>query len=185
MSRWRLAPAARWASQTRSHRCRRIGRWRRERSSAGAHVSPRVDPADVEDAPAAGCPAGGDPTCGARPSYPLTSAEAKLDAIITRSLGEGERVIREFRPWMRIMGCTKARVGQPFHIPSHRLRMIHAPTLVFLGGRDGLVGNPAASAKRARQNITGCIVEVLPDAGHVMSVDEPEFVGERIIAFLR
>ena len=30
----------------------------------------------------------------------------KLDAIITRSLGEGERVNREFRPWMRIMGYT-------------------------------------------------------------------------------
>ena len=28
-------------------------------------------------------------------------------------------------------------------------------------------------------------IEVLPDAGHVMSVDEPEYVGPRIVEFLR
>jgi hypothetical protein len=55
---------------------------------------------------------------------------------------------------------------------------------VFLGGRDGLVGDPAAAAKRARPGIVGCEIEVLPDAGRVMSVDEPHFVGERVVQFL-
>ena len=118
-------------------------------------------------------------------SQRLRPTDAKLDAIISRSLGNGEQVNREFRPWMQIMGYTKARVGQPFHIPSRRLRRIHAPTLVFLGGRDGLVGSPAAAAKGARRNIAGCEITVLPDAGHVMSVDEPDIIGERIIEFLR
>jgi pimeloyl-ACP methyl ester carboxylesterase len=117
-------------------------------------------------------------------SQRLRPNPAKLDAIITRSLGEGERVNRELRPWMQIMGYTKARVGQPFHIPSRRLRMINARTLVFLGGRDGLVGSPTPAAKRAQRNIIGCEVEVLSDAGHVMSVDEPDFVGKRSIEFL-
>ncbi len=118
-------------------------------------------------------------------SQRLRPTDAKLDAIITRSLGDGERVNREFRPWMQVMGYTKARVGQPFHIPSRRLRIINAPTLVFLGGKDGLVGSPTAAARRARRNITGCVIEVLPEAGHVMSVDEPDFVGDRIVDFLR
>lgn len=118
-------------------------------------------------------------------SQRLRPTDAKLDAIITRSLGEGERVNREFRPWMQIMGYTKARVGQPFHIPSRRLRGITVPTLVFLGGRDGLVGDPAAATKRARRNIARCEIEVLPDAGHVLSVDEPDFVATRIVEFLR
>jgi pimeloyl-ACP methyl ester carboxylesterase len=117
-------------------------------------------------------------------SQRLRPSDAKLDAIIARSLGEGERVNRELRPWMQTMGYTKPRVGQPFHIPSRRLRMIKAPTLVFLGGRDGLVGNPTAAAKRARRNIMGCEVDVLPEAGHVISVDEPDFVGERIFEFM-
>ena len=85
------------------------------------------------------------------------------------------------KPW----ATPKACVGQPFHIPGRRLRKIHVPTLVFLGGKDGLVGRAAAAAKRARRNITGCQIEVLPEAGHVMSVDEPDLVGDRIIKFLQ
>jgi pimeloyl-ACP methyl ester carboxylesterase len=124
---------------------------------------------------------------GPRPvmSQRLRPTAAKLDAIITRSLGPGEQVNREFRPWMRIMGYTKARVGQPFHIPARQLRMISAPTLLFFGGKDGLVGSVSAAARGARRNITGCEIEVLPNAGHVMSVDEPDVVGPRIVEFLR
>jgi pimeloyl-ACP methyl ester carboxylesterase len=109
---------------------------------------------------------------------------AKLDKIITRSLGEGESVNRAFRPWMRIMGYTKARVGQPFHLSAKKLRKITTPTLVFLGGKDGLVGDVAPAKGRAQRYIAGCEVEVLPNAGHVMSVDEPDLVATRIVEFL-
>jgi pimeloyl-ACP methyl ester carboxylesterase len=117
-------------------------------------------------------------------SQRLRPTDAKLEKIITRSLGEGERVNRELRPWMRIMGYTRPLVGQPFHIPARQLRRIHAPTLVFLGGKDGLVGSATAAATRARRGLTGCEIEVLPDAGHVMSVDEPDLISDRIVAFL-
>jgi pimeloyl-ACP methyl ester carboxylesterase len=109
---------------------------------------------------------------------------AKLDKIITRSLGDGESVNRGFRPWMRIMGYTKARVGQPFHLSARKLRRITTPTLVILGGDDGLVGAVAPAKKRAQRYIAGCEVEVLPNAGHVMSVDEPNLVATRIVEFL-
>jgi hypothetical protein len=36
--------------------------------------------------------------------------------------------------------------------PGRRLRKIHAPTLIFLGGKDGLVGSPTAAAKRPPQH---------------------------------
>jgi len=94
-------------------------------------------------------------------SQRLRPTDAKLEKIITRSLGDGERVNREFRPWMRIVGNTRALVGQPFHIAARDLHLIHAPTLVFLGGKDGLVGSATAAASRAR-NIAGCEIEVLP-----------------------
>ena len=115
--------------------------------------------------------------------YVMRPTDAKFERIIFRSLGEGERVNREFRPWMRIMGKCKPRTGQPFHISSRKLRMIQARTLVILGGKDGLVGSAAAAAKRAR-GIPDCEIEILPRAGHIMSVDEPEFVGKRIVNFL-
>jgi pimeloyl-ACP methyl ester carboxylesterase len=66
---------------------------------------------------------------------------------------------------------------------SRKLRTIKAPTLVILGGKDGLVGNATAAARRAR-NIPNCEIEILPQAAHIMSVDESEFVGERIVNFL-
>jgi pimeloyl-ACP methyl ester carboxylesterase len=115
--------------------------------------------------------------------YLMRPTEAKLERIIFRALGEGERVNREFRPWMLIMAKCKPRTGQPFHLSSRRLRLIKAPTLVILGGKDGLVGSATAAAKRAR-NIPNREIEILPQAGHIMSVDEPEFVGERIVNFL-
>jgi pimeloyl-ACP methyl ester carboxylesterase len=116
--------------------------------------------------------------------YLARPTPAKLDRIIFRSLGEGERVNREFRPWMQNMAKGKPKTGQPIRIPSRRLRRIKAPTLVILGGKDGLVGDPIAAAKRAR-NIPDCQIEILPRAGHIMSVDEPEFVGARIAKFLQ
>jgi pimeloyl-ACP methyl ester carboxylesterase len=115
--------------------------------------------------------------------YAMRPTDAKFERIIFRALGEGERVNREFRPWMLIMGKCKPKTGQPFHLSSRKLRLIRAHTLVILGGKDGLVGSAAAAAKRAR-NIPNCETEILPRAGHIMSVDEPEFVGERIVNFL-
>jgi pimeloyl-ACP methyl ester carboxylesterase len=117
-------------------------------------------------------------------SYGLRPTDAKLERIITRSLGDGERVNRQFRPWMRILGRCKPRVGPPLHVPARELRRINAPTLVILGGRDALTGSAVASARRARRNIAGCEIEILPGAGHAMSVDEPEFVGARTAEFL-
>jgi pimeloyl-ACP methyl ester carboxylesterase len=115
--------------------------------------------------------------------YAMRPTDAKFERIIFRALGAGERVNREFRPWMRIMGKCKPKTGQPFHIAGPKLRLIRSPTLVILGGKDGLVGSATAAAKRAR-NIPNCEIEILPSAGHIMSVDEPAFVGKRIADFL-
>jgi hypothetical protein len=49
---------------------------------------------------------------------------------------------------MRIMGYSKARVGQPFHLSGRKLRKITTPTLVFLGGKDGLVGGVSLAYRR-------------------------------------
>ena len=63
-------------------------------------------------------------------------------------LGERESVNRGFRPWMQIMGYSKARVGQPFHLSGRKLRKITTPTLVFLDGKDGLVGGVSLAYPR-------------------------------------
>ncbi len=113
----------------------------------------------------------------------LRPTEAKRQRIIDRCLGEGERVNREYRRWMELLVQCRPRLGPPFHVPGRRLERIKAPTLVFLGGKDGLIGSTTSATRRARL-IPGSEVEILPNAGHVLSIDEPDFVGDRIIAFL-
>ena len=84
-------------------------------------------------------------------------------------------------------GCgscdCRPRVGQPIPIANGKLRTIKAPTLLFLGGKDGLVGSAPRRANRARRNIARCEIEILLNAGHAMSVDDPDFIGSRIAKF--
>ena len=116
--------------------------------------------------------------------YALRPTDAKLDRLIDRSLGPGEAVNRLFRPWMRLLADCHPRLGNPVYLRDRILRRIETPTLVILGGKDGLVGDPAAAAKRARRNIADCEIEILPNAGHIMSVDDPALVGRRTSRFL-
>jgi pimeloyl-ACP methyl ester carboxylesterase len=55
--------------------------------------------------------------------------------------------------------------------------------LVFLGENDGLIGSPKAAAKRAR-NIPNCDIVIMPRAGHIMNIDQPELVGAGAVKFL-
>jgi pimeloyl-ACP methyl ester carboxylesterase len=83
-----------------------------------------------------------------------------------------------------LMGKCKPKTGQPFHISSRKLRLIKAPTLVILGGKaDSSAARPLQRSARGASP-PDCDIEILPSAGHIMSVDEPEFVGERIVDFL-
>jgi pimeloyl-ACP methyl ester carboxylesterase len=59
--------------------------------------------------------------------YAMRPTDAKFECIIFRTLGERERVNREFRPWMLLMGKCKPKTGQPFHISSRKLRLTRPP----------------------------------------------------------
>lgn len=57
----------------------------------------------------------------------------------------------------------------------HRVTFPHSPRNRHLGDR-----GDAPSVR----SIPDCEIAILPRAGHIMSVDEPEFVGARITGFL-
>ncbi|MCJ7438488.1 MAG: alpha/beta hydrolase [Acidimicrobiia bacterium] len=116
-------------------------------------------------------------------TYALRPTDARRERILDRALGDGARTNSEFRPWMRLLATCRPNVAAPRSIPSRQLRRIQAPTLVVLGAKDGLVGDANAVARRAR-HIGSCEIEILSDAGHALSVDEPELVGGRIVQFL-
>jgi pimeloyl-ACP methyl ester carboxylesterase len=65
-----------------------------------------------------------------------------------------------------------------------RLHRIRADTLLVWGSDDRVI--PASYAKRFAEGVSGpTTVQTLEDAGHLVDVDQPMALAERILAFLR
>ena len=59
---------------------------------------------------------------------------------------------------------------------------IQTPTLVIVGEND--VATPVGRARRIAEKIPGAVLEVIPDAGHLCTVEEPAAVNSVIQKFL-
>lgn len=114
----------------------------------------------------------------------LRPTDARRERMLDRTLGSDEHVNLELRPWMRLLASCRPRVAPPLTIASRSLRKVRAPTLVLLGADDGIVGDAQARANRARRHLPECEVEIVPNAGHAMSVEQPDLVASRILRFL-
>ncbi|MDH3604071.1 MAG: alpha/beta hydrolase [Candidatus Tectomicrobia bacterium] len=67
------------------------------------------------------------------------------------------------------------------YFPTQRLAQITAPTLVLAGEHD-----PALEAVRlTHRTIPGATLQLIPDAGHLSNLDQPEAFQNRILHFLR
>ena len=77
----------------------------------------------------------------------------------------------------------KALIALVLFNSSRRLRKIKAPTLVLTGADDSTVS--PARQKLLVDGIPGARQEVIPDAGHAVSVDQPEQFNQALIEFLR
>ncbi len=64
-----------------------------------------------------------------------------------------------------------------------QLRQVCSPTLVLLGERE-VIYNPKTALKRALRLIPRVEGEIIPGAGHAVSIDQPEVVNRRILDFL-
>ena len=62
------------------------------------------------------------------------------------------------------------------------LKRIKIPTLVLAGEKDVLT--PPKSMKKLAKNIKKSSFYIVPDAGHMTPLENPEFVNEKIIKFL-
>lgn len=65
-----------------------------------------------------------------------------------------------------------------------KLAGISAPVYLLLGEKE-VCYNPESAAKRARRVMPRASVEILPDAGHLLVMERPDAVNQRILAFLR
>lgn len=77
------------------------------------------------------------------------------------------------RGYSGIMPCT---------LPVNELSQICLPVLMLIGDQDRL--NPPEAIERAKRTIPQLEAEIIPHAGHFLSMEQPEIVDARILKFL-
>jgi pimeloyl-ACP methyl ester carboxylesterase len=93
-------------------------------------------------------------------------AEAQLTVLAT------ERIAHALYTWDPYMHNPKLR---------YRLHRIDVPTLLLWGASDGVV--PVAYAEAYRTLIPGATLVVIPEAGHLPQVEQPDLLLQHILAF--
>ena len=63
------------------------------------------------------------------------------------------------------------------------LKQLQLPALLLIGEGDKIY-NPRKAIERARQWMPDLTAEIIPDAGHILIMDQPEIVNARILDFL-
>jgi pimeloyl-ACP methyl ester carboxylesterase len=77
------------------------------------------------------------------------------------------------RGYSGIMPCT---------FPTEELSQLRLPVLMLIGDQDRL--NPPEAIERAKRTIPHLEAEIIPHAGHFLSMEQPEIVDARILKFL-
>jgi pimeloyl-ACP methyl ester carboxylesterase len=85
----------------------------------------------------------------------------------------GDRIAHAMYTWDPYMHNPKLR---------YRLHRIDVPTLLLWGESDGLVS--VAYAEAYRQMIPGATLVVIPKAGHLPQVEQPDVVLQHILTFV-
>jgi pimeloyl-ACP methyl ester carboxylesterase len=84
----------------------------------------------------------------------------------------GDRIAHAMYTWDPYMHNPKLR---------YRLHRINVPTLLLWGASDGMV--PVAYAEAHRQMIPGATLVIIPDAGHLPHIEQPNVVLQHVLAF--
>jgi pimeloyl-ACP methyl ester carboxylesterase len=70
----------------------------------------------------------------------------------------------------------------PSVFPADELKNLHMPILMLIGDHDRL--NPPRTLQRALQLIPHLEAEIIPQAGHLISMEQPGSVDQRVLNFL-
>jgi pimeloyl-ACP methyl ester carboxylesterase len=84
--------------------------------------------------------------------------------------------------WNWAVGASGYSGVMPSSFGDDELRQIVSPVLMLIGDHDRL--NPPMAIARARQLIAHIETEIVPDAGHMLSMEQPENVDGRVLKFL-
>jgi pimeloyl-ACP methyl ester carboxylesterase len=92
------------------------------------------------------------------------------------------RIVRQMEVGVR--GFRYDRRGiYPSELPDDDIAAVSCPTLVLLGDRE-MIYDPAAAADRARRLLRTAEVSVIPGVGHLLGMQDPATINDRIVRFL-
>ena len=79
---------------------------------------------------------------------------------------------------------AKPRLGLPSKFSDEAASDTNEPTLLLIGQKEVIYGSIDATVERAKRLISNIQTEIVPDAGHLPNIDQPEIVNKRILKFL-
>ncbi len=80
-----------------------------------------------------------------------------------------------------IVGALNAMRDRPDSTPL--LGQVRIPSLIVVGQEDTLI--PVAESQKMAEQIAGARLEVVPGAGHLSSLEQPEVVSRALVEFLK
>lgn len=113
-------------------------------------------------------------------------AKAALNAFVTRGYVVNalyaEQFITGLQTWNWAVNANGYSGIMPCTFPADELSQLQTHVLMLIGDQDRL--NPPGAIEKAKQFIPHLEAEIVPHAGHFLSMEQPECVNTRILAFL-
>jgi pimeloyl-ACP methyl ester carboxylesterase len=93
-----------------------------------------------------------------------------------------EQFILGLQNWNWEMGRNGYSRVMPSVFPDEELRQIENPILMLIGDQDKI--NPPRVLEQAKRVIPQIEVGIIPNAGHLLSMEQPDLVSARVRKFL-
>jgi pimeloyl-ACP methyl ester carboxylesterase len=100
------------------------------------------------------------------------------------------KVHREYEPWGLVRTIAHNSLASYLGVGNalmsidleHRLREVEVPTLLVVGEKDSIY--PVHMSETMHRHIPDSRLKIVPDANHVLILNEPEKTAQHLIAFL-
>lgn len=114
---------------------------------------------------------------------PLAFSAPTLRILIGSFSAQRHRIPDELHRQLWETRHARPKLSTPTVYSDDELQGVSTPTLLLVGDRESIY-SPRAALARARTHIRNLEAELVPDAGHMLPLDQPALVGERLLRFL-
>jgi pimeloyl-ACP methyl ester carboxylesterase len=112
-----------------------------------------------------------------------SSINSSKEQMLNWVIGDNSQTKEMCEEWLSlVLDGVQMQINIPKTFLPSQLERLQMPVMLFLGKEDHLVGNPE-NVKTLAKNVPNIEIEVL-DTGHLISVEQPDYVNSQICDFL-